>query len=419
MAQSQQLRQRKKTDKSPSLTTTRRDQKANANAKPNAKGTKMDRHVLIGGVLLLYIPIVALFNPITMPKWIAYVRRNQDVISEPDPCADSDSSSCCIHADRLVFLRIPKTASTSLLDILKPYTPVVDVGELEDVVSSLPITIGSTTTTRSTASGTGGQLMPQGYHDPALRNQRFHEYYKRASHHVLYTPHPKTIFEGHMGYFDFQTLAPRFYPNTTATTTRRTILPDWFLDLYNRKYPQAPLRIAHFTMIRHPEHRLASMYYYDRYAARQEPWRREFVKQRGNLTWDECWQSETCPVTNDFSKWCNLQTQLLCGTDCHRGDSDVALARAKQTLVDQVAFVGITERFEESLQLFSRVLPNYLPVPPPVLPPRKKQSPLDPTTTRYLSDPKSHDKLMHTCRFDMELYEFANELLTKRLAECN
>ncbi|KAI2497534.1 hypothetical protein MHU86_16988 [Fragilaria crotonensis] len=345
MAQSQQLRQRKQKDKSPSLTPTSRDQKTNVktNAKVNAKGAEKNRLLLMVGALLVYFPILTLFNPITMPKWIAYWRRNNDVITGIDHCADSDASSCCINVDRLVFLRIPKTASTSLLEVFRPYTTVVDVGELEDVVSSLPIT--------GTIAGPGGKNMLQGYHDPTLRRQRFHDYYKRASHHVLYTPHTKTLFEGHMGYFDFETLAPRFYPNTTSsttTTTGRSILPDWILDLYNRKYPQAPLRIAQFTMIRHPEERLASMYHYDRYAARQEPWRRDFVKQRGNLTWDECWQSETCPIVNDFSKWCNLQTQLLCGTDCDRGDSELALEFAKQTLVDHLAVVGITERFEES-----------------------------------------------------------------------
>ena len=96
-----------------------------------------------------------------------------------------------------------------------------------------------------------------------------------------------------MGYFDFATLASRFYPNTTRTSASNfNMLVDWIRYLYGRQYPMAPLRISQFTMLRHPEQRLVSMYYYDRYAARQAPWRKEFVAQRGNVTWNECWEEQ-------------------------------------------------------------------------------------------------------------------------------
>ena len=232
-----------------------------------------------------------------------------------------------------------------------------------------------------------------------------------------------------MGYFDFQTLASRFYPNTTLTTldpnsfSMTRFVFDWFRYLYGRQYPLAPLRMAQFTMLRHPEQRLSSMYYYDRTAARQAPWRKEFVALKGNLTWNQCWDDEDCWTRNDFSKWCNLQTELLCGTDCERGDSELALSKAKAT-VSSMAAVGITERFDESLQLLSVVFPTFLP--PLALEtalqydqplPRKKTSSVD-RRERILSQDEARDRLNHVCRFDLELYDFATALLTQRLSDC-
>ena len=102
------------------------------------------------------------------------------------------------------------------------------------------------------------------------------------------------------------------------------------------------------------------MYHYDRHGARNDAWRHVFRENCGNATLQECLQQDVCITTqNDFSRWCNLQTELLCGPDCLRGDSQEALNQAKQNLKKNFLFVGITERLEESLQLISRIVPFY------------------------------------------------------------
>ena len=263
--------------------------------------TQRRRRMVLGGIVLVYLPLLAVFNPATLPKWISYVWKVPDAV----PC--DPEAPWCHDPVRLVFVRIPKTASTSLLELLQKHTYVFDMGELEDVLSSIPLK---------------GVIDQPGYHDPQTRNSRLYQFYKAASHAILYAHQmrPRTLYQGHMHYFDFDTFAPRYYPNTTTTTTTSKLIPPLILDLYGRLYPQGPLSIAHFTMLRHPIERVASMYYYDRYEARQGPWRTEFVMKRGNHTLEECIQSDVCIQQNDFSRWCNLQTELLCGTDCPRGD---------------------------------------------------------------------------------------------------
>jgi len=162
------------------------------------------------------------------------------------------------------------------------------------------------------------------------------------------------------------------------------------------------------------------MYHYDRYGARNEAWRHQFRENRGNATLQQCLQQQDTPCVttqNDFAKWCNLQTEMLCGPDCLRGDSQEALNQAKANLKNNFLFVGITERLEESLQLISRIVPSYYHLSTDTTPsvPHAKQS----QRPAFVSDESSLTKLKEICRFDQELYEYANELLTKQLQECN
>jgi hypothetical protein len=181
--------------------------------------------------------------------------------------------------------------------------------------------------------------------------------------------------------------------------------------LYNRKYPKAPLTIPQFTILRNPELRMASMYHYDRAGARTQDWRNQFVAQRGNETLEECLQDNACVADNDLARWCNLQTEMLCGTDCLRGDSESALEQAKTVIKEKLFFVGLVERLPESLKLLSKFIPTYLE--------DVSNMPHVKTSRRPELSDKSLKKLKEICRFDQELYDFADELLTQRLQQCS
>lgn len=392
------LRQRKNSSKK----TQKQLERANTPVRSNVSSKKKkDSTTLYLIILIIYFPFLAIFNPSTFSKWLS--------LAFPPTCegtcaiAPSLEGSVCppVETDRLVFVRITKTASTSLIKLIANQhkaTTWVDLGELEDVVSSIP------------TPGLSKERL--GYHDPDTRLERFRKYFKAAARTIIYPPfenQQRTFFQGHSHYFDFPRLAPIFYPNSTS------LIPDFLLNLYNQRYPPAPLQIRQFTVLRHPHARLASMYHYDRHDARTQDWRKDFVQKYGNSSLNACLVDSKCLEENDISRWCNLQTELLCGaTDCQRGDNEEALVKAKATIKDKLFFVGTVERFPESVQLLKKLVPQFLEDLSEELP-RERVSVNRP---KQLSE-ASQAKLNELCRFDEALYEYANELLTQRLQECS
>jgi hypothetical protein len=392
------LRQRKanKASNKKSSTQDKDAKKSKRSGKTISKNDTKKGVALLVAILAIYFPMLAVVNPTTFPKWIGKLYPPvcegicEVTVTEGDFCSPLDT-------DRLVFVRIPKTASSSLLQLFaeqrRKATAAFDLGELEDLVSSIQVE----------------DVKDQpGFHDPKTRQSRLREFYRDSAQSVLYPAFSnqlRTLFQGHLHYFDFETFVPLYFPNSTS------IVPDWVLDLYNRKYPKAPLTIPQFTILRNPQRRMASMYHYDRAGARTQDWRNQFVAQRGNETLEDCLQSSTCVADNDLARWCNLQTEILCGTDCLRGDSESALEQAKIVIKEKFFFVGLVERLPESLKLLSHYIPTYLEDVSNM--PHVKAS-----CRPELSD-KSLKKLKEICRFDQELYDFADELLTQRLQQCS
>jgi hypothetical protein len=391
------LRQRKaNTSSKKSSAQEKEAKKSKRTGKTAAKKDPKKGAALLVAILAIYFPILAVVNPTTVPKWIGKLYPPvcegfcEVTVTEGDVCSPLDT-------DRLVFVRIPKTASSSLLQLFagqdRKATAAVDLGELEDLVSSIQME---------------GVKDQPGFHDPKTRQSRLRTFYRDAAQSVLYPSFSnqlRTLFQGHLHYFDFETFVPLNFPNSTS------LLPDWVLDLYNRKYPKAPLTIPQFTILRNPELRMASMYHYDRAGARTQDWRNQFVAQRGNETLEECLQDNACVADNDLARWCNLQTEMLCGTDCLRGDSESALEQAKTVIKEKLFFVGLVERLPESLKLLSKFIPTYLE--------DVSNMPHVKTSRRPELSDKSLKKLKEICRFDQELYDFADELLTQRLKQCS
>lgn len=111
--------------------------------------------------------------------------------------------------------------------------------------------------------------------------------------------------------------------------------------------------VRYFTMMRDPVDRVISYYYY--------------LKQRGNESsaYIERNDLDLQAYVEDGLLWHgiphtdNLQTRLLSGVGAHvgfRACSQKMLEQAKENIETHFAAVGITERFDESIALFAKML---------------------------------------------------------------
>jgi hypothetical protein len=389
-----ELRQRKKTTRAGTVPAPPKTDKQPKQKKKSSDST------LYCIILVLYVPFLSIFNPATFPRLYATFLAPPKCVGT---CDLSDGSAltntCAIDTDRLVYIRIPKTGSTSLLklaDLQTKATSVIDIGELEDLVASIPFA--------------GAKRNDLGFHDPSLKSQRIRDYYKQASRMILFPQHsnPRTLYQGHLHVFNFTQQAPFVVKNSTTS-----LLPAWFMRLYNMEYPtkEQLQNIQYLTLLRRPMPRLSSMYYYDRHEARTFAWRKVFVEKYGNATLEECLSSEECIHRNHLERYCNLQTEILCGVSC---DAENALSLAKKHL-KEMSFFGLLERMDESMQLLTKVFPTYFEFLPEELP-RERTS--GRRTAPELSK-GAQARLDQLCHRDTELYDFADELLTKRIQVCS
>lgn len=130
-------------------------------------------------LFFIYILLIAVINPTTIPtiyykyfpiKCQGICSTLHDVDSSSNNInhtrsndKDKDNARLCTAIDpsRLIFLRLPKTGSTTLSKLFKSRstiksTRVIDLGEIENLVPSLPIAVSSI-----------GQKLPQRYYDPS------------------------------------------------------------------------------------------------------------------------------------------------------------------------------------------------------------------------------------------------------------
>eukprot|EP00978_Attheya_sp_CCMP212_P004043 scaffold8680_cov48-Attheya_sp.AAC.1 len=394
-------------------------------------------------IFFLYVPLVAFINPHTIQRW--YGARGLSCEGTCDVSNNESNADCGpVNANRIVFLRIPKTASSTLKRILlrptehwvsgeKKGTVGVDVGELEDLVSSIP--------------RPGAPIHSQGYSDPDphMIKQRQLAFYTHVENAVWNPPtsgQNRTIFEGHVHHYNW-TQRPitarqrkQQSPLLSNPIVRQVMpfVPQFLLALYGldkatrfKEKRKLLIPVREITMLRSPQDRLASMYYFDRHDARTIWWREELVQQLGNATFEECLLNSKCVEVNQLRQSCSLQVETLCGIDpqaCARPMTKAALDRAKQNMKDYaqvggIMYVGIMERMQESLQFLERLLPTYLEGMANLdltLLPRHRQG-SSPRREKSFS-PQAQKVLDDICYWDNQLYEFADRLLTQRLNKC-
>ena len=350
---------------------------------------------------IIYIVFLVLFNPLTFRYWIKHMFptfSSKNSLSYGH-CATSQTT-------RLVFVRIPKTASTSILRLLEKQSTIVNLGELEgEIVSSIAVNLSNAT------EGWYVKRQIQGYHDPASLGVVRSRFYQHAVKKILHPPSPhkpRHLFQGHFHVVEnWKNLIETWNPPGKQGILK-SLIPQGLQHLYGINDPKLD-EIPQFTFMRHPVERYASMYHYDRHATRTVQWRNHYAQtHHGNLTLNQCLKNEDCIDANQVLKWCNLQTQVLCGTgtECEPPHTPQALLKAKRHMERSMMLVGVLERLHESLELLSSLAPQYFAFHANSQIPHVRISlNMEPLTAQ------SKEILNKYCRNDLQLYHHANDLL--------
>ena len=431
------LRQRptgRKTKTSKEGKTTLRKQETNGNKRNDKKNKtrgsskqkkKNSYKWLTAAIVILYLPMLVLVNPVTMSNLYYLLTRPECVgvcsVQDNDN-NNNNNNSCAMNVNRLVFMRIPKTATSTTLKLLETAsrnksTHLIDLGEMEEYVSSIPLpTIFSQSNQRRQPPPP-----PMGYHYPSTFRNRLRQFFRKASTKVLYPPYrnqDRTVYQGHFPYFDFAQQATLL---ASQPSSMLRSLPSWLQPLYGitpEETQHDDLVVPTMTLLRHPHQRLSSMYYYDRHSTRSETWRKEYAKRFGNATLNDCLLDPACVQSNRLEDMCQLQVNMVCGVSCATNSTEMTpddrLTVAKQNLDNAFAYVGIANRMDESMKLLFDMFPTFLSDTVPTTWPQEKKQPHKETQF----DPKAQQVLQDICRHDQALYQHANDILTQRLHEC-
>ncbi|XP_028412134.1 heparan sulfate 2-O-sulfotransferase hst-2-like isoform X1 [Dendronephthya gigantea] len=168
---------------------------------------------------------------------------------------------------------------------------------------------------------------------------------------------------------------------------------------------------AYINLLREPVARFISHYYYcrspNRYAHKLKR-----LKELGhfNVTIEKCLEKQY-----EGCVW-NHMTRFFCGPQafCKSG-SDEALAAAKHNMLHYYASVGIMEYINEFVMVLHKRLPDFV-LPPPRDGMRKKK--VTKGVTKNGISESTRSMIINANRADIQLYEFAKDLLFKQALNC-
>jgi len=311
--------------------------------------------------------------------------------------------------NRLIYVRIPKTGSTSIHNTLLKSTqpnaiPVKSLGEWFDAVPNIVVDyIPPMSTMEGYIDNPRKGLIP---------SERM-KFYEPIAHKVVRPGHVynRSYFEGHIFHLEWAEARGVFkYPKVLDNVpgVRDFLFPIPTIEELKK--------IEEISFMRKPANRLTSMYNYDRTMARTQLWRENFIEKKGDKSFEECLLDPECVQTNELRRWCSLQTEFLCGLhpDCNRPLTEKALTRAKNNVQNKILFVGLLERLPESFQILEALLPIYFEKLTEHKIPHKMRTP----EYDQVSNPKAKAILKEICSLDDQLYTFVEQLMNKRQKKC-
>lgn len=166
-----------------------------------------------------------------------------------------------------------------------------------------------------------------------------------------------------------------------------------------------PQRAKYISILRDPVERVISQYYYIKKNVNNPL--HEQVEQGGMSLTEFVESGISIGMNNGQCRFINGDIDEYGFNDC----DDVLLQKVKQHLVEHFIWIGLTERFDESVLLLSKIL-NW-PSPPYYI--RENVSKIR-KTTNEISD-ASIDTIKHYNRLDIALYEYANQWLNEEIAK--
>jgi hypothetical protein len=220
-------------------------------------------------------------------------------------------------------------------------------------------------------------------------------------HHSVPGPSDDWFHEG-VYYFPYgfhKARRPRFTPRVRAELARddlRAVVGHFWYGVHDL----VPQPSFYVTLLREPVDRVVSLYHH--ILGKDGELYHSAIVSRG-ATLEEFVVELACRETD------NDQTRRIAGAEPAFGRcTRRLLERAKSNLRDRFAFVGITERFDESLVALKRLLgwPYLFYFPELVNRARPPRSALSPATVALVSERNS---------YDLELYAFAGRLLQERI----
>jgi len=384
-----------------------------ADAAKRGRRCKMTRRekMQVAGALLL-LPLVFMANP-TVVDHFGWMKNTCTGVCDIDP-VDRNMPCGPTDTDRVVYLRIPKTGSSTVEAVIKTWAKrkhfsTVYFEEDNEIVETI----------NSTVDGKDGR---KGYldKDPQREKAKRAALYRKIVENVLWPPWQgtrKNVFYGHImrvEWTDFAGMPGRNFAE---------MIPEWIKRRLhvNRASAEELSDIEHFTIVRDPRRRLQSMYYFSRTNSRTKAWREQFLALRGNMTFEECLLDPDCVEQNELRRRCNVQTEILCGVheDCARPLGGKALELAKSQVENNFVLVGTTERMHDSLRLLERILPTYFEGLSENLDllPELNKTPMKSQEIEYSAAAEA--VLQDLCSVDLKLYEFVDALLRKKLNECS
>ena len=292
---------------------------------------------------------LALFIGVPPLLLVGVVLLWQGIFTEPvaaTPCAGvceitpalaaAAPAGCApVNPFQLFYPHVPKTAGTTMEALIdsRKHLKEFELVKLQEWRDAAP----------------GGVI----WLPPSQLNKRSHlatyeDTYRATLHSTVYTARRKhrSIFFGHVFFHDFrQPLVQK-----AALQGKPYALDHEHLGI---------------TVLREPLARLASQYRYDRKRAKSKQFQRKVIEEQGNLPFAACAASKDCIAKNDLSRWCSLQTRYICGwgPDCTPneigGATPKMLARAKKHLEDLFVVVGVQEQWDLTLKLLEKKLPTY------------------------------------------------------------
>ncbi|EDQ91213.1 uncharacterized protein MONBRDRAFT_15088 [Monosiga brevicollis MX1] len=180
---------------------------------------------------------------------------------------------------------------------------------------------------------------------------------------------------------------------------------------------------AYINMVREPISRAVSTYYFARVGQHS---RRDEI--RALLGEQADWDINTCIDRREECRWFtskiehfNLMTRFFCGhSEACRVVDDAAFEVAKYNLEHNFVFVGVTERFAESVRVLEKILPKFFRGA------YRTISSAAPDASRQNVNKKAGAKpnqenleiLQHLARYDLALYQFASGLFERKLQAC-